>query len=292
LTKFFTYLFLLVSCSVLAQHQTAPAQKEAPWEQNQRAYRYVKARKYTGPHGTQSMQPASMQDVSEDDAYYENYSEGLSYSPKDIRRARAEKRGEANEGNGAGGKARNPDISQPEPINVPEPAPAVNPPVPDADLPVPLVSSKIWMGIGLLLLVVVLALIIYQVARKHHPANRRVATDFSPDAWNPLLIPKTDLELRLEEAMLREDYRACVRIYFTFILKELIRLNHIQWKKELTNYDYWLQVQGRPGAADFAESIRIYDLIWYGEYDITRTEFEQVLPHLEHHYQQLTAAHE
>jgi hypothetical protein len=290
LTKRLTYLFLLISCAVLAQPKSAPAQNE-PWQQNQRAYRYVKARKYTGPHGAQSMHPASMQDALEEDPYYENYSEGLSYSPKDIRQARAEKRGEASGGNGEGGKARNPDISQPEPIDVPE-TPSVNPPAPDMDVSVPAVSSKLWMGIGLLLLFAALAFIVYLVAKNHHPSNRRVATDFSPDAWNPLLIPKTDLELRLEEAMLRADYRACVRIYFTFILKELIRLNHIQWKKELTNYDYWLQVQGRPGAADFAESIRIYDLIWYGEYEITRTEFEQVLPHLRHHYEQLTAAHE
>jgi len=289
LSKRLTYLFLLIACSLTAQQDAKPSPK-AGWQEYQRDYKYVRQKKYTGPAGSEYLSPPSMQeDVDEYDSY-EGYSGGISYSPKDIRKARAEKRGET----GAGSKPIDPDIQRPEPgeASAPEPAPSTAQPQPDEQVQVPFFSGTLLTILGVLLLLTLLGIIVYQLAKKQHTSNRRVSSDFSPEDWNPALIPKTELELRLEEALLRGDYRACVRIYFTFILKELIRLNHIKWRKELTNYDYWLQLQNRSGAAAFAESMRIYELVWYGDYEITEADFQEVAPHLEQHYQQLTNAHE
>ena len=116
----------------------------------------------------------------------------------------------------------------------------------------------------------------------------------SESEWNPDLITKSELELRLEEAMLRGDYRACIRIYFTFILKEMIRLKRIKWKKDLTNFDYLLQVQSnkkieRTDFESFSESIRIYDLVWYGEYDIKNEEYSELSPILANYYKHLNS---
>jgi hypothetical protein len=43
---------------------------------------------------------------------------------------------------------------------------------------------------------------------------------------------------------------------------------------------------GKPNAYLFNESVRIYDLIWYGEYELTRAEFEQIEPVLKKTHQQ------
>lgn len=110
--------------------------------------------------------------------------------------------------------------------------------------------------------------------------------------WNPEVISKTELELRLEEAVEREDYRECVRIYFTFILKELIRKGWINWKKEKTNYHYVLEMHKRENAAHFNECVRIYDLVWYGDYNIDQDIFGLLQPSFENYYKSLDPVNE
>jgi hypothetical protein len=118
-----------------------------------------------------------------------------------------------------------------------------------------------------------------------------VAIDVEND-WNPEVISKTELELRLEAAIADEDYRECVRIYFTFILKELIRKGWIRWKKEKTNHHYVLEMRGRPEFQGFTQSVRIYDLVWYGEYNIDEDIYGLLRPELEAYYKSMDPVEE
>lgn len=291
LSKRLTYLFLLICCPLAAQQEASPASGEG-WKQYQREYKYVRQKKYKGPASSEYISPASMQEEdTEDYDDYEGYSGGVYYSPKEIRNARAEKRGDM----GSGTAPVDPEIRKPQqydPGQVERETETAKPEEADKRDTRPFFSGNFLMVLGVILLLALLVVIVYQLTKKQYSTNKRVATDFASDDWNPALIPKTELELRLEEALLQGDYRTCVRIYFTFILKELIRLNHIKWRKELTNYDYWLQLQNHSGATAFAESMRIYELVWYGDYEITAADYQKVSPHLEQHYQQLTRAHE
>jgi hypothetical protein len=101
---------------------------------------------------------------------------------------------------------------------------------------------------------------------------------------NPATISKTELELRLEEAMQRGDYRECVRIYFLFAMKDLIQRRWIFWKKEKTNIHYIIEMQGRKGAREFEEIVGIYDLVWYGDYVIDEEAYRRMQPVLDAHY--------
>lgn len=309
MNKLFLVILLSFSGIVLAQ-----SKKPTPsLEYFQRKYKYVKNRSYKGP-SEKYTSPASM-DESEENYPQSNSSSSsnggkMEYSPEELERLREEKQqrqqngspsnngGNAGSGPGAGSGGGNgkgggskpvdPKMGQPKPVEFDPPD--VNIDIPDMDVPNidgPNISASFWKWFLIVLGSVALIFLIYYIFRNYKPSNRKVKSEGSFADWNPETITKTELELRLEKAMLENDYRECVRIYFTFILKEMIRLRYISWKKDLTNFDYLLQASGKANYHLFEESVRIYDLVWYGEYDITLEDYKSVERHLDAHYKLL-----
>lgn len=147
-------------------------------------------------------------------------------------------------------------------------------------------SSSVWRTLLIILAVVAGVLLLFLFLRNKKPQETKIVVDVQ-DEWNPEVVTKTELELKLEAAIEREDFRECVRIYFTFILKELIKKGWIRWKKEKTNHHYVMEMGGRDGSIWFMECVRIYDLVWYGEYEIDRDIFEMLQPTLLNYYKSL-----
>lgn len=94
----------------------------------------------------------------------------------------------------------------------------------------------------------------------------------------PVEISKTELELMLEKALVNEDYRLAVRIYFIFILKDLSEKKWIVWKKEKTNYSYSMEMRGKKEYELFNESVSLFELVWYGDYKISQTDYASIEP--------------
>ena len=151
------------------------------------------------------------------------------------------------------------------------------------------ISLPAGLGTGILIVLglVLLAVIIYFLAKKQWKKGAPTIQNFDSDEWNPEIIPKTELELRLEEAKRNGDFRSCIRIFFTFILKENIRLNYIRWKKEYTNYDYVTQLRNHRDEVEFSRLVSIYDWVWYGEYQLTENEFLALEKDIEAYYKRL-----
>ena len=194
------------------------------------------------------------------------------------------------QGNGlgeGGNKPRNPEMGKPEPIEFDPPD--IDAPDVDLDINPPTFSASFGKIVLIILAAVALLLIVYLIIKNYRPRNKKVKSQLVHEEWNPETVTKTELELRLEQAMLENNYRECVRIYFTFILKEMIRLRLIRWKRELTNFDYLLQAHASPNYSEFEESIRIYDLVWYGDYNISKEDYHRLERHLDRHYKLLNA---
>lgn len=291
---------LFASAFVFAQ-----TRKEEPSLENfRRKYRYVKDKNYKGPDNYYNS-PAEMGDGDEN-IPQSNSSSGsnggtIQYSPDEIDRIRDRKAQRSQsgpggsgdgfgQGGGGGTKPRDPEMGKPEPIEFDPPD--IDPP--DVDIPdvnAPTFSASLVKTILIILAAIALLLIVYYIVKNYRPRNKRVKTEFVQEEWNPGTVSKSELELRLEQAMAENNYRECVRIYFTFILKEMIRLRLIRWKKELTNFDYLLQAQASPNYREFEESVRIYDLVWYGDYSIGKEDYLRLENHLDRHYKLLSAQH-
>jgi hypothetical protein len=263
--------------------------KKKVWKQEKDYLKYKKKKDFKGPDDWYSSGPSSINSSDESSGLSSTStgSQGIQYNPQQIQQDR-----ERQFGKGGGGTLKaDPKIKKPEPITLPDvDTPDVDgPDVPDVSGPN--IPVSFWKTLLVLLLIAVVIFALYYYLKNKQPSNKTIKQNVEND-WNPTVISKTELELKLESAIQREDYRECVRIYFTFILKELIQKNWIQWKKDKTNHHYIMEVASRPKSDLFRECVRIYDLVWYGEYEINKPIFELLQPTLLNYYQSLKALNE
>ena len=280
LSKAFLHSVLLL----LPMLSLAQEEKEV-WQHEKDQLEYRKSEEYKGPTEWYGSSPASLKEENVNNLNPSNSGQGIQYVPQQIQRDRQERFQGYDRGGGSGTLPYDPTLERPDPVE----APKFDPPdidAPDIDMDAPKMGSGFWNFLLILFIIVIVFIIAYLIVRNWKPSNQKIAVEIADD-WNPEIISKTELELRLEQAMLEEDYRECIRIYFTFILKELIRKNWIAWKKEKTNYHYVLEMTKRPDAQHFNECVRVYDLVWYGEYHIDRDIFELLQPGLDAYYKSL-----
>lgn len=268
------------------------SQKEKVWKKEKDYLEYKKSDKYEGPEDWYGSYPAEM-DKDEFASGSAGGSgsgsgyQGIQYSPQQIQRDRQERFQGFDRGGGDGDLQYDPEVERPDPIELPDiDPPDIDTPDIDLDIDPPSIPMGFWKVLLFIPIAAAVMVIAYLIFRNSKPANKKVIVDVEND-WNPEVISKTELELRLEAAMAKEDYRECVRIYFTFILKELIRKSWIFWKKEKTNHHYLMEMVGKPNQQVFAECVRIYDLVWYGDYAIDEDIFELLKPTLESYYRSL-----
>lgn len=298
LIKHIIYIaFLLIAAFSFGQDDQE--KKETKWETERKNLRYKKESDYKGPEDWYGTDPTSLRDRYGDGSRSGTGSTptgygsgGTRYSPQQIQRDRQKRYGGYERGGGNGTLKSDPKIKRPKPSHSPN-SPDVNPPDVDFDAPdmsPPAIGMSFWKILLYLLIIAAVVVIIYHIMKHYNPPVKTLVN--IENEWNPEVISKTELELKLDTAMDNEDYRECVRIYFTFILKELIGKGWIRWKKEKTNHHYVMELAGKPGVTSFMECVRIYDLVWYGDYNIDLEIFEMLKPTLENYYKSLDPAND
>lgn len=89
------------------------------------------------------------------------------------------------------------------------------------------------------------------------------------------LIKNTDLDRLLKDAIAANNYREAVRYYYLIALKKLDAANIILWEQQKTNEDFIREITSFELKDAFTENTRLYDFVWYGDFSLTRDEFEQ-----------------
>lgn len=273
--------FLLL-CSILLNGIALGQGKalEKSWADQQEALQYRKKKNYNGPTEWYSSSPAQMRkEISTEDETRVEFDEG--YSEEQIQKEREQRYGKKFSKHG--GELKENKVLPPEPVEIPEfDPPEFDPPdinLPDVDAPDWFLSARFWKTLLFILLFVVLIIVAYYIIKSRRPKDTKVIYDLEDD-WTPEKIEKSELELLLEDALMRQNYRAAVRIYFMFILKDLADKRLIKWQKDKTNYHYLLELRSHSIHPEFNDAVRIYDLVWYGEYQIGEPEFNQIRPTL------------
>lgn len=269
------HIALFYSCYLFSQEKS---KEDAVWNRERKAIQYEKGEKYTGPNDWYTSEPGSI-DEKEEEEQSSDY-QGLDYQPEQIQRDRNIEKEGFDRGGGNGTEAYDPDVLSPD-FETPEIDSA------DDNSGEPLFSDNFWKTIGIIIVMILVIFLIYQIIKNSKSSAKEVKIHSIDKEWNPTIISKTELELLLEKAIEEENYRECVRIYFNFILKELIKKGWIKWKKEKTNYNYILEMKSRSNSFQFEECVRIYDLIWYGEYLLSKEHFEEIQPVLFNYYKEI-----
>ncbi len=87
------------------------------------------------------------------------------------------------------------------------------------------------------------------------------------------LIKSDNLQELIDKAISDKNYRLAVRYYYLLTLQKLSDKELIIWQQEKTNEDYIKEVARTKVHQKFKESTRLYDFVWYGNFEIDEVEF-------------------
>jgi hypothetical protein len=276
-SKILIFVFFALHC-----YFQISAQKDAgiskDWSDKNKSIVYKKESKYKGPEDWFSSGPNEIK--SSPESFFETKTErNLDDIIARNRSGEAQKSGSEKI------------IKKPKEIKIPEfDPPEINDPDIDLDVDAPdpsKISKSTWRTILFILLFsIVIVLLYFWLKRQNFSSKINQIVD---ENWNPEVITVTELESRLENALKNEVYREVIRIYFTMILQELIRLQLIKWRLEKTNQQYIYEVKNQELRAELRKCTRYFDIVWYGEYNIDRSKFEEIQPHFTQFIQTLKA---
>ena len=83
-----------------------------------------------------------------------------------------------------------------------------------------------------------------------------------------------NLDEKIKEAIDNRNYRQAIRYMYLKTLKVLSDNNVITLHAKSTNQDYIRQMYKHDNLGQFRQLTRIYEYVWYGEFDPTETQFE------------------
>ncbi|TXE09971.1 DUF4129 domain-containing protein [Seonamhaeicola algicola] len=85
----------------------------------------------------------------------------------------------------------------------------------------------------------------------------------------------TDFKALIDEAESNNNYRLAIRFYYLWLLKQLTQAEIIEYDAEKTNSDYQNEITKTNIKKEFTYTSYLYNYIWYGEFNVTATEFDQ-----------------
>ncbi len=90
------------------------------------------------------------------------------------------------------------------------------------------------------------------------------------------LIKNKDILKLIQKAISNKNYRMAVRYYYLNILKQLEVKQFIIWELQKTNDDYSKEITQQNIKQSFENLTRLYDFVWYGNFNINEAEFMRV----------------
>ena len=135
-----------------------------------------------------------------------------------------------------------------------------------------LLKLLLWVALA-----VVIIFAIYQVMvannfflisrrKRNRSTTNRDEEDLTPD----------NLEERILEETRNKNYRQAVRYMYLKTLKLLSEYNFITLHAKSTNQDYIRQMYNHSGLVKFRQLTRIYEYVWYGEFDPNESQFNVI----------------
>lgn len=153
--------------------------------------------------------------------------------------------------------------------------------------PSPSFSSSDFIDRFKVLLIIVAILIIlailYVLYKNRGVSNRKVNTDIliDFDDLDEQTLKEAALDDPLSRSLLQGDYKTAYRIKYLQTLQSLVGRNMILYRKEKTNYEYLMELSGKPVYEPFRLLTFNFDGIWYGELMIDREKYESLQIHFD-----------
>ena len=123
----------------------------------------------------------------------------------------------------------------------------------------------------------ILGLIVYLFIR-YNPLGRYLKTSEEPTvliSTEEDIIRHKDIPLLIDHALRDKNYRLAVRYAYLLIIKKLTEADLIDYRFEKTNTDYIKELKNEDVKEGFGQITRLYDFIWYGNFDIVEEDYKK-----------------
>lgn len=140
--------------------------------------------------------------------------------------------------------------------------------------------SKVVMYTILVLIILVIVYYIIKNSGGFSFGNERKRIKYNSDAEQSFEdkenIENNDFTKLIQKAKAEYDFRLATRYYFLWVLQTLSDKKIIQWNRDKTNYDYFIELGNHPICDDFFRNTHLYDYIWYGNFKLDDNDFKTV----------------
>jgi hypothetical protein len=136
--------------------------------------------------------------------------------------------------------------------------------------------SLFLKGVLYFLLALLIIFILYQVIAVNNffifsrsAKRKKVSGEMDEDG-----VGKDNIDEKIRMAINAGDYRGAIRLMYLNTLQSLNDKQLIRLHAKSTNYDYIQQMKQKKGENEFRLLTRIYEYVWYGEFQPSEQQFE------------------
>lgn len=87
------------------------------------------------------------------------------------------------------------------------------------------------------------------------------------------IIESQNIQELINDALTQKNYQLAVRYYYLLLLQKLAKKELIDWQVQKTNADYIYEIKNPELRSELSKLTRIYDFIWYGNFEVTESAF-------------------
>ncbi|WP_394676432.1 DUF4129 domain-containing protein [uncultured Sphingobacterium sp.] len=137
------------------------------------------------------------------------------------------------------------------------------------------------------LAVIALAFILYKVLynrKQYFIKHSEEESELDVLAYVERNLMNSNLEPYIQEAIAQRNYALGIRYLQLLNIQKLAQSDHIKWKLSKTNAEFAEEIQNEELRRGFAKCTRIFDYVWFGQFQLTEDNFSQY-QQLFHQYQ-------
>ncbi len=138
--------------------------------------------------------------------------------------------------------------------------------------------NAVLTALPYVLLILVLGLITWLFIRLN-PGNAVMAESITGQVnlkKEEDIVKSADISSLIDEAIRVENYRLAVRYLYLKSLRLLDQKEHISYRFQKTNEDYINEINETEIKNQFMKITRLYDFIWYGDFELSKERFAKV----------------
>lgn len=89
------------------------------------------------------------------------------------------------------------------------------------------------------------------------------------------ILETKNIQELIDQALASANYRLAIRYYYLSVLQQLSEKELIDWEVQKTNMEYIYELKNDSLRNQFSRVTRLYDFIWYGNFDVNSETFKK-----------------